>query len=59
VRWLKAEQFHITLAFLGNVTAETEEKLRAELLAIRFTRFFLPLNGIGTFPAKGRRRLFG
>ena len=57
VRWLKAEQFHITLAFLGNVTAEREEKLRAELLAIRFTRFFLPLNGIGTFPAKGRPKV--
>jgi len=57
VRWLSAKQFHLTLAFLGNVSEETEEKLRAELLEIRFTRFFLPLNGIGTFPAKGCPRV--
>ena len=53
VRWLTAEQFHLTLSFLGNVTAEAEERLRAQLLAIRFARFFLPLNAIATFPAKG------
>ncbi len=57
VRWLTAEQFHLTLAFLGNVTAEAEERLRVELRAIRFARFFLPLNGIGTFPAKGRPKV--
>lgn len=57
VRWLTAEQFHLTLAFLGNVTADVQERLRTELQAIRFARFFLPLNGIGTFPAKGRPRV--
>ena len=57
VRWLTAEQFHLTLAFLGNVAAEAQERLHAQLLAIRFARFFLPLNGIGAFPAKGRPRV--
>ena len=57
VRWLRAEQIHLTLAFLGNVEAETEGKLRANLLAIHFTAFFLPLRGIGTFPAKGRPKM--
>jgi 2'-5' RNA ligase len=57
VRWLTAEQLHLTLAFLGNVAAEAEERLRSELLGIRFARFFLPLTGIGTFPAKGRPKI--
>ncbi len=57
VRWLTAEQFHLTLVFLGNVVPEAEERLRAQLLAIRFARFFLPLNGIGAFPAKGRPKV--
>ena len=57
VRWLSAEQIHLTLAFLGNVDPETEEKLRANLLAIHFGAFFLPLQGLGTFPAKGRPKI--
>jgi 2'-5' RNA ligase len=54
LRWLGADQLHLTLAFLGRVATEPEEKLRAELLAIHFTPFFLPLHGIGAFPARGR-----
>ena len=57
VRWHAAEQIHLTLAFLGNVGAEAEEKLCAQLAAIQFTRFFLPLNGIGAFPAKGHPKI--
>ena len=57
VRWLSAEQIHLTLAFLGNVDPETEEKLRVNLLAIHFGAFFLPLQGLGTFPAKGRPKI--
>jgi 2'-5' RNA ligase len=53
VRWSSAEQIHLTLAFLGNVAPEMEEKLRAALLEIRFHSFFLPLQCIGTFPGKG------
>ena len=54
VRWLAPEQMHLTLSFLGNVSAETEEKLRANLSAISWKAFFLPLSGLGTFPGKGR-----
>jgi 2'-5' RNA ligase len=43
VRWLAADQIHLTLAFLGNVAAAAEEKLCANLRAIQFTSFFLPL----------------
>jgi 2'-5' RNA ligase len=54
VRWLAPEQMHLTLSFLGNVSAETEEKLRANLSSISWKAFFLPLVGLGTFPGKGR-----
>ncbi|MGB8341067.1 MAG: 2'-5' RNA ligase family protein, partial [Chthoniobacterales bacterium] len=33
VRWSSAEQIHLTLAFLGNVEPEPEEKLRVNLRA--------------------------
>ena len=54
VRWLKPEQIHLTVSFLGNVGPIAEETLRDKLAAIRFTAFFMPVKGIGTFPAKGR-----
>ena len=54
VRWLLAEQMHITLGFLGNVDASREEKLRELLSAIEWNAFFLPIAGLGTFPGKGR-----
>lgn len=57
VRWVGREQTHLTLAFLGSVAAEAEEKLSAHLLVLRFGAFFLPLEGIGTFPARGRPRI--
>lgn len=57
VRWLAAEQLHLTLAFLGLVEPAAEERLCAELRAIHFDAFFLPLRGLGTFPAKGRPKI--
>jgi RNA 2',3'-cyclic 3'-phosphodiesterase len=57
VRWLAADQIHLTLAFLGGVAAEEEEKLRVNLRAIQFSSFFLPLQGLGSFPAKGRPKV--
>ena len=54
VRWLAPEQMHLTLSFLGNVTEEVAEKLKANLAAIEWKAFFLPLSGFGAFPGKGR-----
>jgi 2'-5' RNA ligase len=53
VRWVTAGEIHLTLAFLGYVEPDKEERLRANLSAIRFGSFFLPLRELGTFPAKG------
>ncbi|HEV3410315.1 MAG TPA: RNA 2',3'-cyclic phosphodiesterase, partial [Chthoniobacterales bacterium] len=56
-RWLKPEQMHLTLSFLGNVGPVAEDELRDRLSAIRFTRFFMPVSSVGAFPAKGRPRV--
>ena len=53
VRWLDPEQMHLTLSFLGTVSAETQEQLMEKLRAISWKSFFLPLIGLGTFPGKG------
>lgn len=57
VRWLEPEQMHLTVSFLGNVDEKTEEDFRARLSAIRFVSFFMPVSGVGTFPAKSAPRV--
>lgn len=49
VRWLPAEQLHLTLSFLGEVDTPAEERLRVALTAVRIGPFFLPLQGVGVF----------
>jgi RNA 2',3'-cyclic 3'-phosphodiesterase len=53
VRWLEPRQMHLTLAFLGTVSSEVQERLSEKLRAIAWKSFFLPLIGLGTFPSKG------
>ena len=53
VRWLEPRQMHLTLAFLGNVSTEIQERLSEKLRAISWKPFFLQLVGLGTFPTKG------
>ncbi|MBA3651916.1 MAG: RNA 2',3'-cyclic phosphodiesterase [Chthoniobacterales bacterium] len=57
VRWVAVEQLHLALAFLGQVAPELAADLRRRLAVIHFSRFFLPLQGIGIFPAKGRPKV--
>jgi 2'-5' RNA ligase len=54
LRWLPAEQLHLTLSFLGDVDAPSEERLHEALGAVRVPPFFLPLRGVGSFSARGR-----
>jgi RNA 2',3'-cyclic 3'-phosphodiesterase len=53
VRWLEQRQMHPTLAFLGSISAETQETFSEKLRAISWKSFFLPLVGLGIFPSKG------
>jgi 2'-5' RNA ligase len=49
VRWVTAEQIHLTMSFLGEVEADAEERLRDALAKVRVGSFFLPLTGVGVF----------
>jgi len=49
VRWLAAEQLHLTMSFLGQVEAAREEKLLKTLAEVRVAPFFLPIKGMGAF----------
>lgn len=53
VRWLDAEQMHLTLGFFADVPEDVDLKLREKLSAIVFSAFFLPIIDVGTFPPKG------
>jgi 2'-5' RNA ligase len=57
VHWVVAEQMHLTLGFFDEVTEDVYSKLRQKLLDTHFRRFFLPIAGIATFPAKGAPKI--
>ena len=49
LRWLPAEQIHLTMSFLGVVDTLREERLRESLSNVHVPPFFLPIQGVGTF----------
>jgi 2'-5' RNA ligase len=53
VRWIDSEQMHLTLGFFGDVSEDVDQTFREKLGAIHFGAFFLPIVGVGAFPAKG------
>jgi len=54
VRWSQGSQMHLTLGFFGKVADDVDLRLREKLGAIEFKAFFLPMVGLGKFPARGR-----
>ena len=52
VRWTAGDQIHLTLGFFPDVPQDVDLALREKLSAIEFRPFFLPVEGIGTFPPK-------
>jgi 2'-5' RNA ligase len=54
LRWLPAEQLHLTMSFLGEVAEEPAAELRAQLAGVRVPPFFLPLQGVGSFQSRGK-----
>ena len=53
VRWTSGDQLHLTLGFFPDVSETVELAFREKLSAIEFRAFFLPFEGVGTFPPKG------
>ncbi len=57
VRWTAGDQMHLTLGFFPEVPEDVVLILREELETIEFRAFFLPVESIGTFPAKGAPKI--
>jgi len=57
VRWTEPAQMHLTLGFFGDVPDDIDLALGEKLGAIEFGAFFLPIVGIGTFPAKSAPKI--
>jgi 2'-5' RNA ligase len=58
--WMPEEQWHVTLAFLGEVEEETVPGLESWLgrVAARHAPMSLAFSGAGTFPSASRARVF-
>ena len=56
VRWVRREQLHLTLRFLGDTAVSQLPLLRQEIvqMAARYHPFGLHLNGLGAFPNRKR-----
>ncbi len=57
LRWVRPEQLHLTLAFLGEVQQETCAPLSRLLGQIRFAPFQLDFGTLGCFPPRGLPRV--
>ena len=59
VRWVPAENIHLTLKFLGEVSSGSVQELARMLRveAVRHPSFQISVNGIGTFPNIRRPRV--
>ena len=53
VKWCPAEQFHLTLYFLGEVRRENLSKIKGTLAQVAARPFTLNLTSVGCFPPKG------
>lgn len=52
VRWISADQLHLTLGFFGPVAELPEQKFKENLSGIKFGSFILSIQDIGTFPPR-------
>jgi 2'-5' RNA ligase len=53
-RWVPAENYHVTLRFIGEAPRYLAEELDHALAALKVPSFTLTLGGIGTFGKAGR-----
>ncbi len=52
--WVGDDHFHLTLRFIGDVPGQFQESIESALDTVSAEPFFLPVEGIGRFPDKGR-----
>lgn len=57
MKWVPAEQLHVTLVFAGDLTQEDFEGLREEVRTIEVPPLSLSLAGLGHFPPRGEPRV--
>ena len=53
-RWVPAENFHLTLRFIGEIPPHRAEEVDLSLATLRGRSFALTLAGVGTFSKGGR-----
>ncbi len=53
LRWVPAENIHLTLRFMGDVDDAREERFIEALARVRVEPFILPVGGVGLFPTRG------
>ncbi|NLZ51782.1 MAG: RNA 2',3'-cyclic phosphodiesterase [Thermoanaerobacteraceae bacterium] len=60
IRWVKPENLHITLAFLGEITTEQASSIKKVLESIlaKHESFPIELSGIGFFPNRKNPKVF-
>ena len=57
VRWVRPENLHITLKFLGELGEEHLDDLKARLAKVDKPDLELALDGLGSFPSRGAPRV--
>lgn len=57
VRWVVAEQLHLTLRFIGECDRAAADVLADALAEVIFQPFELCLRGVGQFPPRGQARV--
>ncbi len=56
-KWVKPENIHLTLRFIGEVPEDRFQDIDAALGQIRAPGFEVALDGVGCFPPRGRARV--
>ncbi len=51
VRLVETENIHVTMRFLGDISANMVDKIFEEMKAVQFVPFSIQLKGIGVFPS--------
>jgi 2'-5' RNA ligase len=57
IAWTRPEQLHVTLRFLGDVSAAQQAPMIERLATVRVAAFILPVEGVGAFPPKSAPRV--